>query len=64
MFRHEHATPCQNPERCKIYKCQFRQFVPVDTIDNESDQIAGGKEKGPDPMCCDFGLCDLQSVFF
>ena len=40
MFRHEHAPVCQNPERCKIYKCQFRHFVGVfndDESENDSD---------------------------
>ena len=71
MFRHEHAPPCQHPERCKIYKCQFKHFEPVDdesdndsdndTIENESDQIA---ENDTNPVRCDYGLCDFQSIYF
>ena len=50
-----------------MLSCQFRHYVPVDdesdtdsvndTIDNESDQIV---EKGPNPVRCDYGLCDLE----
>ena len=67
------CPPCQNPERCKIYKCQFKHFVPVDdesdsdsdsdTIDNENDPIER-KENDTNPVRCDYGLCDFQRIFF
>ena len=65
MFRHEHAPTCQNPERCKIYKCQFRHFVLVDDeSDNDSDNDNEIEEEDTNPIRCDYGLCDLQSINF
>ena len=71
MFRHEHAPPCKNPETCKIYKCQFAHFVQVvdesdsdsDNNENESDQLEERKEIDPNTVRCDYGLCDLQSIY-
>ena len=65
MFRHEYAPTCQNPERCKIYKCQFRHFVLVDDeSDNDSDNDNEIEEEDTNPIRCDYGLCDLQSINF
>jgi hypothetical protein len=72
MFIHEHAPVCQNPERCKIYKCQFRHFVQVvnddesenDSDDDPDDNDIAQIENDTNPVCCDYGLCDLQSIYF